>query len=306
MPISGNFVDTDRIFQKLDELLAEGVGNPELTHSKSAILQISGPQILIPKTEDRRIQEVWVANNTIGNITLIIDVGAGMTIPVVVASGSTWQSRIDGRTSINIEGSGEVQTIVRSDQEILYEIGEELEMPIPVLVKLIIGTGAKFSNELKPYYDVTSGHFEDNFSHFLDSDEGISGHKLIILDSFQPGKEIVFDVVSSGAGFDLAYPISFQWLSINRLFELIGTIGADIINPESTEVDSAIVGFLSQKGWVGDVVGGKIKLTPTMTNFVGRFAARSTVTDAYDTCVVTSYQKNNDPYQGGTFTLGGF
>lgn len=288
--------------ESLKDLIDSG-GN--LDFSKQLDIDLDGTEKeLIPPNSGAK-QEAWILNSGSTSIMLYISLGEGFLIPVELAPGQSWNGAVDSSSSISAVGIGSLKLLIKSNQYI--SIGDE-EMPVEVKVKLLVGTGANFDNPFADFYDSEANSFEQNLNKFLNSDEGLSGWKLVAIDQFQPGLELSFDVVVAGSNnYDLTAPISFQWISVPKIIQLLATVASDVINPEIEEVSPNISGLLTKGGWAGNVETNKIKLQPTMTSYIGRFAAKSLTTGAYDTCIISGYAKNqNNPYQGGTFTLQGF
>ncbi|MGL5082322.1 MAG: hypothetical protein ACRC8A_12625 [Microcoleaceae cyanobacterium] len=316
MPITNasfrnNFLEiierVDGLETSISILIASGIGTPNLEYSATAIIPLAGKTSVIPITGDKRTQEIWLTNQSDKIMTISIGFNQGTEISFPLAPGESFTKTIDGKTFIMVDGDGDLFALVRSDKGIPFALGVE-EMPVPVKVGLLVGTGGNYENPLSEFYDSDDSTFNENLVSFLESDEGITGYKLAAIDQFQPGLELNFNVSFSGANYDLSSPVSFQWISLSKLVQLLATVASDLINPESSTLSSALSGLLTRDGWAANVEENTtIKLQPTMTKYIGRFAAKSLQTGYYDTCIITGYTRNEgDPYQGGTFTLTGF
>ncbi|MGL5082452.1 MAG: hypothetical protein ACRC8A_13285 [Microcoleaceae cyanobacterium] len=298
-----------QILDKLGNLNFEGIiGTPDLDKIKGGTITLDGTkQIVIPPgeaiTDKTYAREIWITNTT--DQPLLIFVG-NSTVPITLMPGASLKEQFNKQT-VYIQGEigATVDVIVRSNFTINFEIGLD-EMPTPLGLQLLIGTGANRDDFLAPYYDNSTSAFVDNMTTFLDSEQGLTGWKAVFLTSFAPKTEYEFSVTVEGSAYDLTAPLNFQWISLPRILKFVATVASDIINPEDNNIQRSIVGEFTKDGYEGMVSAGKIKLHPNFLNLFGRFVAKSTSTGQYDTAIIKSYVANVDPYTGGTFTLSGF
>ncbi|MGL5083175.1 MAG: hypothetical protein ACRC8A_16960 [Microcoleaceae cyanobacterium] len=316
MPFSGNSFafdyseHLDKILDKLNNLNFNGiVGNPDLSHTDGARIALDGSnQTILTEakiTDKTYVREVIITNTS--NDELLVFVGSSK-IPFRLAPGQTFREQTN-KQQVSIQGQADatIELIVRSNFTIAGIIGaEEDEMPVSIKIKLAIGTGENYSSPFERFFDNPSNEFEQNAVKFLDSEQNITGYKVVIVDQFQMGQAINFAVTADPVVTVTSSVVGFQWLDLERIMGLIGAVASDVINPEYGSIDSAIAGALSQNLWASNVQNNLLTLSPTMTSYVGRFVATNPGTGKYDTVVVSKYTPNPDPYQGGTFELKGF
>lgn len=320
MPISGGGSSSlsEEVVAALVEALSGGgvgggLGIPAYRFAKVAEVDIpAGKQTLIlGETLEKSLREVTVVNLSEIPIELIWRSQESYQHFAILHPNGTLQDNNDGGIRLEAMATqpAKIRVAIRSETEIFYDIGTEVMPYFPIGVSLHIGTGTNFDYVSETFQDTSSSVFDTNIAKFFDSDEGITGYKLAALHSFTPGEEIEFNVVVNGSSYTSDTLIQFQWLNYFSLARLLLAVGADVINPENSEIDSSVAGAISGKGWAGEfpVEGGILKVKPNFLNFVGRFAAVSYDTDMHDTAIITSYTANEtDPLKGGTFTLEGF
>ena len=320
MPISGgnsSSLDQDVIAALVEALSSGGgfsrLGIPAYRFAKVAEIDLIADNLtlILGETEEKSLREITITNTSKHPVELFWRSQDISHFLGIVNPGGTLQDNNDG--GIRLEAvslqPAKIRVAIRSENAIIYEIGKEVMPYFPIGVSLHIGTGTNFDYVSQTFQDTSTGMFDTNISKFFDSDEGITGYKLAALNSFTPGEEIEFDVVVNSDSYMSDTMIQFQWLNYFSLGRILLAVGGDVINPESSEIDSSVAGALTWTGWAGEfpATGGILKVKPNFLNFVGRFAALSNSTDMHDTAIITSYTPNaTDPLKGGTFTLEGF
>jgi hypothetical protein len=303
MPLSGG---GGAIPAEILEQLAKSVGGgaPNFPYSKAGQVELTGERQQVLPPVENNTREIFIRNTSDKPITLYL--GSQNVKMATLSPGQYLWDTSNSGYPIEVVGTGEIEIIARSDQPINYEIGQAMTFPVGVMLR--IGTGNNFQFVSETIQDSTSSTFDLNVRKFLDSEDGITGHKLVIIDTFTPGGEIKFNVQINGNRYDSTQGIQFQWINQIKLFRVLAAVASDVINPESQEIADSLPGLITQGGFAGEIpgTGGELILKPNFLNLMGRFVAVDSQTSYYDTAIVTDYTPNADPLLGGTFTLEGF
>lgn len=213
-------------------------------------------------------------------------------------------------TSLSIEpleGETHVKILIRATKPITYDVGGSLM--IPVKVRLSIGTGANYVDVNANSYDSDEYQYQYliNLQKLKDSDSGVTGFKLFDIFSFYPGKPIEFSVLIDSTATDNYQPdsIAIQIFDPLAVGEVMFAIANDVVNLEINSLGDNFVGNLTRNAFYYQAVNNKINVSPDYSRHIGRFVARDTNTNSYDTAIIKSYAPNSNELLGGTFTLTG-
>ena len=210
-------------------------------------------------------------------------------------------------TSLSIEpleGETNVKILVRSTKKINYELGGQLM--IPIKVRLAIGTGANYVDVNANSYDADSYQYLINLQKLKDSESGVTGFKLFDIFSFYPGKAIEFFVAIDGAANNYQpETIAVQIFDPLVMGEVMFAIANDVVNLEVGNLGDKFIGNLTRDASYSKAIDGKITVSPDYSRHIGRFVAKNTNTNSYDTAIIKSYTPNNNELLGGIFTLSG-
>ncbi len=180
---------------------------------------------------------------------------------------------------------------------------------IALNVQLQVGTGDLLGQDI-PLAELASVYSDWEFilQDIVESDQGITGHKLIHLKSFQPGNTYDFNVAVSPDFTDfeagVAKPIKIHLLSFPRLIK--AAVGAaagmrGVPFSDLTALSRSLIGFAKSGGWVANLppTGGAFSITPG--NFENYIHIGAYTPGGSDACVITNFDESTN-----TFTLGGY
>ena len=186
-------------------------------------------------------------------------------------------------------------------------------MPIPLEVKLFLGTGTLLGEDIPLSTFISqSSVWEQILRDTVDCDQTalktVPGHKFGYLKSFQPGDTYTFNVNvdPSFTDFDgtkiepidvFLIDTNLQSLAIDFAIALAADIG--VANISSVIPD--FIGYAKDRGWVKRLptTGGSFTITPSNSDRFIHFSANtSTSTEG---CVITDFNSVNN-----TFLLGGY
>lgn len=256
-------------------------------------------QVIIP--ESKVLREINIYSDKAINLYW-----GDQTIPFWSISNQVF---IDSSTSTSLsieplEGEANVKILVRSTKKINYELGGQLM--IPIKVRLAIGTGANYVDVNANSYDADSYQYLINLQKLKDSESGVTGFKLFDIFSFHPGKAIEFFVAIDGAANNYQpETIAVQIFDPLVMGEVMFAIANDVVNLEVGNLGDKFIGNLTRDAFYSKVIDGKINVSPDYSRHIGRFVAKNTNTNSYDTAIIKSYTPNNNELLGGIFTLSG-
>lgn len=318
-PISNNFLSSNLSSELIAGLTAAiegmsvaGGGFTRYRHSKSgrSALDPATHTRLIPATAEPTNREILIKNETCPTLSLYWK-GGKDAIAHTLPPGTAWLDVADGGMELwgySADG-GDLVAVVRSDNQISYNLGADAMPYFPIRVSLHFPTGANFP--IPDATDTTTGDvpatYEQNIAQLFNSDQNVTGHKALAINSFTPGEDLSFTVVAAPGLYDP--PIVLQLIHPLRVVRVAVDVMADLINPESDALPVGFTGRLLGGGWAGQVdaaEGGELICRPNYNRCMGRFIAKIPGENYFDTAIITDYTPNADPLQGGTFTLGGF
>lgn len=256
-------------------------------------------QVIIP--ESKVLREINIYSDKAINLYW-----GDQTIPFWSISNQVF---IDSSTATSLsieplEGETNVKILVRSTKKINYELGGQLM--IPIKVRLAIGTGANYVDVNANSYDADSYQYLINLQKLKDSESGVTGFKLFDIFSFYPGKAIEFFVAIDGAANNYQpETIAVQIFDPLVMGEVMFAIANDVVNLEVGNLGDKFIGNLTRDASYSKAIDGKINVSPDYSRHIGRFVAKNTNTNSYDTAIIKSYTPNNNELLGGIFTLSG-
>ncbi len=183
------------------------------------------------------------------------------------------------------------------------------EMTIALDVELKVGTGTLLGRDipLVQFAEIFSD-WEQILRNIIDSDQGITGHKLAYLRSFQPGKTYEFniDIDPAFTDFDLLKPepIVIHLLDANQIQSALISSVAAMRGIQAGDLENTckrMIGYAKSGGWVANLppTGGSFSVTPGNSQSFLHFGAYTP--NSSDACVITNFSKATN-----TFTLGGY
>ena len=183
------------------------------------------------------------------------------------------------------------------------------EMPIPLNVKLMVGTGNILGKYTPlPIFKEIRSSWENILRETIDSDQGITGYKIAKFKSFQPGETYTFNVNvnSEFTDFraDVARPIQVFLIDINHALAAAQSLIMSKFNRQFWDVQEDIplfIGYLKSNGFVTKLLpsGGSFEVTPGNFQCLIHFSALTS--ESTEGCVITDYDKATQ-----TFTVGGY
>lgn len=300
-PTSNN--DISEILAALQDIDFVGGGGMLFAYSTGAKFSLDKKVKILDKLSNPAYRDVWITNLSSSPLKVWVD---ALEVSLI-SPRETWRDLFNSGMSVEVEGQGEIQIIVRSSQPVIINQIEVIEM-IPIDIQLYLPTGNKFVDPTSTYQDSTSGTFDLNTQNFLNSELNLDGYKLVGFHSFPLGEITEFNVTieDDGAFIDPTFPIRFNWINLVIASQFALAIASDVINPESTSISEAISGVLFSAGFAEQTTNNKINLKPSIINHFGRFLATRIDNQKYDTAIISHYTPNSDPLLGGTFHLIGF
>ncbi|NET40618.1 hypothetical protein [Okeania sp. SIO2B3] len=196
------------------------------------------------------------------------------------------------------------------------------DMEIPLKIKKWVGTGAKLGQDLPlSFLQSIYSDWEYILAQSIDSDQGVTGHKLAGLSCYQPGKEYTFKVdidttfldmdktskrkLKNSAGEVIGAEVRpilvFYFDLIKILSELSPLAIVESWNVGGDEIAS-MIGRIKDSTCVASLPpnGGEFRITPHNTPGFIHFTS-STINDGGQGCIITQYDTGTQ-----TFTLGGY
>lgn len=278
-------------------------GAMQFSHIAGTVFNLSGKREVLP-TKNNCYREVWITNKSGQNVFVFL----GEVKVLQIFPGETYSDMFNSGMKIDLEGTGEVQVVVRSSEPII--LNENDNNMAPIEIQLYLPTGSGFSSITQPYEDAESALYQNNLNKFLNSELDVDGFKLVGFHSFPFATSIIFTIqlADDGAFINPNAPVRFYWLNPIIAANILIAIASDVINPESNLIDSRVSGLLYSEGFGGetDTGGGAINIKPSVINHFGRFSAVRQDTGQYDTAIISHYESNPDPLLGGIFHLVGF
>jgi hypothetical protein len=296
--------DINEILAALQDIDLVGGSGMLFAYSAGVIFHLGEKIQILGKLPSPAYRDVWITNLSLSPVKVWVD-----TLEVgLISPRETWRDLFNSGMSVEVEGQGEIQVIVRSSEPVTINQMEIVEM-IPVDIQLYLPTGGRYVDPTSQYQSFSSPAFESNLQKFLNSDLNIDGYKLVGFHSFPLGIPISFNVVleDDGVYINPNSVIRFNWLNLIIASQFALAIASDVINPEEDSISKGVSGLLFSAGLTAEMVlGESLMLKPSIINHFGRFMCVRQDTGQYDTAIISHYTPNPDPLLGGTFYLAGF
>ncbi len=216
---------------------------------------------------------------------------------------------------IKIENTGcTLWAISQSNSDIIVTVHSEKpnskeEVTIALNVVLKVGTGTLLGRDipLSQFAGIYSD-WEQILRDTVDSDQGITGHKLAYLQSFQPGNTYDFNLQVDPAftDFDPAKnnPIAVHLVDFNLAQTAMTAAVAAMRGLAASSLDDTVkqmIGYAKNGAWVKNLppTGGAFSITPGNHQSILHFGAHTP--GSTDACVITNFDETTN-----TFTLGGY
>lgn len=221
------------------------------------------------------------------------------------------------------------QSLIKISQEIrrMYDLlaspGEAIKdeyMEIPLKITKMVGTGTKLGKNtpflffLKDMVERVGYSWRNIEESTIDSDQGLTGWKVLKISSFQPGKTYEFSVNVDEDFTNIAndkHPISIFATKLSDVMFAIDATKtsylADCISDgwfkDPSDYIPSLIGNLKASSWIARLPrgGGAFSVTPEMESLYIHIGVHLPWGDGHQGCIVTEFDSGTN-----SITIGGY
>lgn len=184
------------------------------------------------------------------------------------------------------------------------------DVEIPLKIKLIFGTGNNLGIDTPlPIFQEMNSEWQNIIASTIESNQLLSGDKMVKLESYQPGKSYTFNVSVDSSFTDFnnnkSLPIEVFLIDSNLALSAAISVVAFVAGFGFGSLNLYIpkfIAYMKRNGWVKNLppTGGSFDITPGNSHNLVHFCVH-TANDGGQGAVITEFNSTTN-----TFTLGGY